>query len=342
MMPLVSVITPVYNTQKYLRQCLDAVLFQDLKEIEVICIDDGSIDDSPKILAEYAQKDTRVKVITFSDNKGASAARNAGLMAARGKYVGFVDSDDYPEKTFFSLLLQAAEESNAEIAKGNYQYSHNRFIDKLHNEMVRKEKTNLAYEFCSCIFLRDFLEENAIKFSEQLVDMEDPVFSFKAALCCNKVAIVDDAIINITAHDASSTAGIPCYGRVVSKCRGLEMIVDIANANAINPESYAYVTALWSIITLNNASKNRSIKARNLLAQTILRCWKKIRYKSEFLCVCSWLSPVAVSCFEDITREKVFYFLEDTEIANIKIKLNELTSKNKKLTVQFVQNFLRK
>ena len=91
---ILSVIIPVYNVEKYLRKCVDSVLAQDIADMEVILIDDGSPDNSGAICDEYAEKDTRVKVI-HKENGGAATARNVGLDIARGKYITFVDSDDY-------------------------------------------------------------------------------------------------------------------------------------------------------------------------------------------------------------------------------------------------------
>ena len=93
-MPKVSVIIPVYNVEKYLGECLDSVLRQTLKDIEIICVNDGSTDGSAVILAEYAQKDPRIRIIT-QPNAGLSAARNAGMDVASGKYIYFLDSDDW-------------------------------------------------------------------------------------------------------------------------------------------------------------------------------------------------------------------------------------------------------
>ena len=91
--PLVSVVVPVYNAEPYLRECLDSLLGQTLKEIEIIAVDDGSTDGSGQLLAEYAARDKRLKVISLK-RSGAAAARNRGIEAARGKWLWFADADD--------------------------------------------------------------------------------------------------------------------------------------------------------------------------------------------------------------------------------------------------------
>ena len=102
--PLVSVIVPVYKVEKYLRKCLDSLLSQTLEQIEVICVNDASPDGCLDILREYEQKDARVRVIDFPENRGVSAARNAGLDAARGEWVAVADSDDWVEKEMYERL----------------------------------------------------------------------------------------------------------------------------------------------------------------------------------------------------------------------------------------------
>ena len=92
--PLVSVVVPVYNAEPYLRECLDSLLGQTLKEIEIIAVDDGSTDGSASVLQAYAQKDSRISVLT-QGNSGQSAARNSALETAKGAYVQFLDADDW-------------------------------------------------------------------------------------------------------------------------------------------------------------------------------------------------------------------------------------------------------
>jgi len=101
--PLISIIVPVYNVEKYIRRCLDSIKDQTLTDFECILIDDGSPDNSPAICDEYANADSRFIVI-HQKNAGVSAARNAGLDAAKGEWIGFVDSDDWVEKTYVAEL----------------------------------------------------------------------------------------------------------------------------------------------------------------------------------------------------------------------------------------------
>ena len=111
----VSIIVPVYNVEKYLERCLDSLINQTFKDIEIICIDDGSIDNSGKILDEYAAKDSRIKVI-HQNNAGQAAARNNGMKIASGRYISFVDSDDWVDKDFIEKLYDAIIRNDADIA----------------------------------------------------------------------------------------------------------------------------------------------------------------------------------------------------------------------------------
>ena len=114
-MEKVSIIVPVYNVEKYLECCLESLINQTLKDIEIICVNDGSTDNSGKILENYAAKDNRIKVI-HQVNGGQAAARNNGLNAVNGKYINFIDSDDWVDLDFIEKLYDAAERNSADIA----------------------------------------------------------------------------------------------------------------------------------------------------------------------------------------------------------------------------------
>jgi glycosyltransferase involved in cell wall biosynthesis len=113
--PLVSVVIPVFNAEPFLRECLDSVIHQTLADIEIICVDDGSTDGGAAVLREYAEKDGRVAVLR-QENKGAGAARNAGLGIARGKFLSFLDADDFFESEMLEKLYNRCEETGADIA----------------------------------------------------------------------------------------------------------------------------------------------------------------------------------------------------------------------------------
>ena len=114
----VSVIVPVYNAQKYIRKCVSSITSQTLKEIEIILIDDGSTDKSGEIIEELAKKDERIKIIT-QQNKGAGAARNAGLDIAKGDYIKFVDADDYLNEDTLQIMYEAAVNNDVMLVRGN-------------------------------------------------------------------------------------------------------------------------------------------------------------------------------------------------------------------------------
>lgn len=128
-MPKVSVIIPVYNTELYLRKCIDSVRNQTLKDIEIICVDDGSTDSSPDILEDYALKDSRIKVI-HKVNGGLVSARKAGIAMATGLYTGYVDSDDWIEPDMYEELYHTMQDYHVELVtcgyylEGNYTTEH--------------------------------------------------------------------------------------------------------------------------------------------------------------------------------------------------------------------------
>lgn len=118
--PLISIIIPVYNSAKYLLKCLDSIINQTYQNLEIICVNDGSTDNSTKILQNYAKKDNRIKILT-QKNAGLSAARNSGIKAATGKYITFVDADDQIKPTMLKDMISALQNSHADIAVCSFE-----------------------------------------------------------------------------------------------------------------------------------------------------------------------------------------------------------------------------
>ena len=124
-MVAISIIVPVYNSEKYLARCVDSILQQTFQDFELILVNDCSTDTSAQILADYQKKDQRVICFTHTENKKQGAARNTGLAQAKGVYIGFVDSDDYIAPTMYEYLYTAIEQSQADIVECSHYRSNN-------------------------------------------------------------------------------------------------------------------------------------------------------------------------------------------------------------------------
>ena len=253
-MPKVSVIIPVYNVEKYLRECLDSVINQTLSDIEIICINDGSTDNSLEILREYAQKDERIILIS-RENKGVSVSRNEGIKKATGEYIAFIDADDYLENNnYYEQLYECAAKSNSDIAKGSYRYG-KRKINNGVNEKIKEDKNNFIAQFASAIYSSKMLKDNNISFPT-IMDMEDTVFVFACAIHANTVKIVPNAIYSVVLNPNSVTRSKLSHKQVLDKLTGLQKIIEIANNSNISLASFAYIIGFWFVIIYNDILKS--------------------------------------------------------------------------------------
>ena len=189
---MVSIIIPVFNTHKYLKYCLDSILNQTLKEIEIICVDNGSTDNSFEILALYSSKFSNVRVLKYPDGRQGDA-RNQGLSIAKGKYIGFVDSDDYVHPNMFFELYNLLENNSAEIAICNIEYFYENSTERktmFNNELLDCQGgfkiaerpwllRNLA--LCNKLFSSNLIERLNIEFPKGVLH-EDQYFVAAAML----------------------------------------------------------------------------------------------------------------------------------------------------------------
>ena len=135
-MSLISIIIPVYNAEKYLRKCLDSVIHQTFSDIEIICVNDCSQDNSLSILREYEKKDARVKVINCVQNNRQAVARNIGLEMAMGKYIAFVDDDDWIDGDRYERLYRVAEEEKADVVLEGFLWEYENGLIKYKNPVT--------------------------------------------------------------------------------------------------------------------------------------------------------------------------------------------------------------
>lgn len=193
----VSIIIPVYNCERYLEQCIRSALCQKIMGLEVICINDGSTDNSVQIIKHFQEKDSRI-ILLHQENQGAGAARNRGLKKARGKYVAFLDGDDYyldPEA--LELMVEECETKRVSICASLRKFLENGreellelFQDTVKNSILKYEDFQLDYEYQSFLFLRKHLIENEI-FFPCYRRFQDPPFLVKALYKAQKFAVAD-------------------------------------------------------------------------------------------------------------------------------------------------------
>ena len=190
--PKISVVIPVYNARRYLPQCLDSILSQTLQDIEVICVDDGSTDDSQVILNNYQQKDCRIHVF-IQKNSGAGPARNCAIQHSSGEFVAFMDADDwYPEVDILEILYVAAKEHDVKICGGSfslwdgetystvfYGFQNNQTFSS--NHLVNYFDYQYAYGFTRFIYCLEWLRNNNLSFPNYSRG-EDPPFFVESML----------------------------------------------------------------------------------------------------------------------------------------------------------------
>ena len=184
--PKVSVVIPIYNVEPYLRKCLDSVCNQTLPEIEIICVNDCSPDNSLAIVKEYAKNDNRIKIIDFKQNQGVAVARNKAMAQAKGEFIGFVDPDDWIDLNFYEKLYNKAKECNSDLVIGNVVEENENGVKKfdLFDIVLSKTLINKLYFnqlFGLGLYKKDLLIKNNIAFIEHCLYGEDRLLPLMAS-----------------------------------------------------------------------------------------------------------------------------------------------------------------
>ena len=206
-MPKVSIVVPTFNVEDYLCECLDSLVNQTLEDIEIICVDDGSTDNSPQILREYAGKDNRIKIIT-KKNSGYGNTMNVGIKAATGVYLGIVEPDDYVSINMYKELSELADEVGADILKADFY----RFVKEnervvrtynqltknadFYNRLIDPAKEQTVFKFImntwSGIYRLSFIKEHGIYHNETPgASFQDNGFWFQGFCLSHKVYFYD-------------------------------------------------------------------------------------------------------------------------------------------------------
>ena len=205
-MPKISIIVPVYNVEKYLPQCLDSLINQTLKDIEIIAVNDGSTDGSLSVLKDYAKKDSRI-VIIDKENSGPGACRNIGIEKATGEFIQFVDSDDWIEPETCEVCYQKAIEHNVDMVSFNANQINGEKSHIISYYNVTEEKLIQCHDILQklfkfpfhswhFLFKKNFLKNKQIKYPKDIFLCEDAIFVLTCWLKSNQVLLLPNVFYN--------------------------------------------------------------------------------------------------------------------------------------------------
>lgn len=207
----ISIIVPVYNAEKYINKCIDSLVNQTLREIEIILVNDGSTDKSHDFCLASSKKYRNIKYFRIQ-NSGCSFARNYGIKKAIGEYITFVDADDWIEKDMYLQMYQKSKTLNLDILICGYkkiQKNKGVILEVLpelrKNNSYIDSKTNWFNSSWNKIYKRTLLEKNDIKFLEKCHMGEDMVFNFKAFKCATKISVIQEKYYNYFINEGSVT-----------------------------------------------------------------------------------------------------------------------------------------
>lgn len=221
MSPKISVIVPIYNVENYLQRCIDSILNQTLRDIEVILVDDGSTDNSGIIIDEYAKLDTRI-IIVHKENGGQASARNIGIEIAKGQYVGFVDSDDWVDVDMYQKMYDKISETKSDMCvcgrtaySNNYEVRNRLAFDDGIFDFNNYEKQSYVTDWlfykhtvssCNKIYRLDLIKEQNLNFKDvNYVGSEDALFNYCFILLANRVCSMRESFYNNLERIGSTT-----------------------------------------------------------------------------------------------------------------------------------------
>ncbi|MFI3327563.1 MAG: glycosyltransferase family 2 protein [Rikenellaceae bacterium] len=285
----VSIIIPVYNTEKYLRECLDSIVGQTLQEIEVVCVNDGSTDGSLEILKEYAAKDSRI-IIVDKENEGAGESRNKGLAVAKGDAVIFFDSDDYMEPSALEVMYKALmrdvsdlvvcrsmeiDEDGAALGPINYSVKSN-LIDGKSKFSPLDYASHIFQIFVGWpwdkLYRRSFIIDSGLQF-QNLRNSEDTFFILISLVLAEQITCVDDCFMLHRKHQRSISVTrqkhSTCFIDALEHMYLMLKEKKIFDAYMRSYQNYCISFAKWHYATIGND------KSREVIVKSSAKLFKK-------------------------------------------------------------------
>lgn len=268
--PKISILIPCYNVDKYLDQCIESVLNQTLKEIEIICINDGSTDKTLEIIKKYKNLDSRIEIID-KENTGYGDSMNRALDKAQGEYIAIVESDDFIEPDMFQTLYETACCENTQITRSCYYEYKNGLDTVVTNDWVPKNYTHnpnivtAAYwqapAIWAAIYNRRWLNENNIRFLRTPgASYQDTSFIFKCYACCDRFIMIDKVFLHYRIDNQSNS--VNSSGKAYCVCDEWREIYNFVKSNqqrfnhlqTIMPK-IQYGTYIWNFRRLTGKIK---------------------------------------------------------------------------------------
>lgn len=215
-MPKISVCVPVYNVEQYIGRCIESVLSQSFKDIELVVVNDCTLDRSMEIVRKYAEKDKRIKVLNHNENRGLMVARQTAYMAAKGDYITFLDSDDTFPEGALELLFSAAIKENADIVSGTIKYIPNNGVPYLWPNRLQYGTDKISvyksmlldecgHNLCSRLFRRELLQDQQYETYEKATNGEDGILFYQAVDNAKKIIAIDNVVYEYYQNMMSSS-----------------------------------------------------------------------------------------------------------------------------------------
>ena len=250
--PKVSIIMPIYNTGILLKESLGGIVQQTLKDIEIICVNDGSTDNSLDLVKEYATRDNRIKIID-KPNGGYGHSMNAGLKVATGEYIGILEPDDFVDNEMFEVLYSKAKEFDVDVVKSNYYeystkentntFSEVLFEQKYDTVTSASEDEKVIYMrpcIWTAIYKRSFLEKNHIVFNETPgASYQDTSFAFKVWVSATKVYFIKDAFHHYRIDNDNSS--VKSSGKIFSICDEFQSMQAFLNEDKVKKDRFSKI-----------------------------------------------------------------------------------------------------
>lgn len=288
----VSIIVPIYNVEKYLNRCIESLLNQTLENIQIILVNDGSTDNSGKIAKEYAKKNPDKIIYLEKENGGLSDARNYGIPYATGKYIAFLDSDDYIEKNAYKEMYNKACEDNYDYVECNFiwEYPNKKKIDKILNYNNKKEMlTNVRVVAWNKLIKREIVEKNKLEFPKGL-RYEDVEFTYKLIPYLNTMAYIDKEFVHYIQRN-NSIANVQ-NEKTAEIFKIIDNVIQYYKENNLFEEykeelEYAFTrillcSSLKRITKVENKEKRKELEKENWIYLTErFPAWKENKYLKE-------------------------------------------------------------